>query len=356
MTIDLTTEYCGLKLSSPLVVSACPLTGRIDTLKQLYEAGAAAAVLPSIFEEQFVHEEMDLFELLDIWSFSCPDANDYFPQLDSYNTGPEEYLDLISDAKKAVAMPIIASLNGATVGGWARYASLIESAGADALELNIYQLPTTPRFDACGIERDYCRLVRVIKDRVKIPVAIKIGPYYTALPHLANELTKAGASSLVLFNRYLAPDIDLDTLSFVPSLKLSTADELLVSLRWIAILRDQIEISLAANGGVHSSTDIVKALMCGADTVEIASVLLQKGCDHIAALKQGLIDWLSQREYTSVSQLKGCMSMNKCSSPEGLQRANYMRALTSYASSGNATKIGSTVPAESEDGVQHGEH
>lgn len=350
MPIDLTTEYCGLKLSSPLVVSACPLTGRIESLKELCDAGAAAAVLPSIFEEQFVHHEMDLFELLETRNFSSSEAHDYFPQLDSYNTGTEEYLDLIAQAKKTVTMPIIASLNGSTVGGWARYASQIESAGADALELNIYQLPTTPRFDSCCIEADYCRLVRAVKDRVKIPVAVKIGPYYSALPHLSNELAKAGASGLVMFNRYLAPDIDLDTLTFVPSLKLSTSDELLVALRWIAILRDQIEISLSANGGVHTSEDVVKALLCGADIVEIASVLLQNGSSHLGVLKQGLSEWLSRHEYVSVRQLKGSMSMNKCASPEGLLRANYMRALTSFASNDKGFKNSHSPAYEREDG------
>ncbi len=330
MNVDLTSHYLGLKLDNPLTVSACPLTGNVQSLIKLREAGAAAAVLPSIFEEQIEHDEAEIARLLDIWTLSSPESSGYFPELDTYNTGPDAYLELIADAKRELDMPIIASLNGATLGGWIRYAGRIEKAGADALELNVYRVPDSPELSSSEVDREYVQLVRSIKQEINIPVTIKIGPYFSSLPYLAKELELAGADGLVLFNRYLAPDIDLEARRFTPALELSTAAELRVALRWLAILRDQIKFSLAATGGVHAGTDVVKAMMVGADVVSIASVLLEHGNGMIPQLLQELTHWMHEHDYESVNQLRGCMSKQHCPNPEGLQRANYMRALTSY--------------------------
>jgi dihydroorotate dehydrogenase (fumarate) len=331
--IDLSTNYLGLKLDNPLMVSACPLTGKIESLKQLREAGAAAAVLPSIFEEQIEHDEMELTRMLDFWALSSPETPDYFPKLDDYNTGPGDYLDLIADAKRQLDMPIIGSLNGSTLGGWVRYAGLIEKAGADALELNIYEVPTQPDTTSDAVDQGYAELVRAVKQNINIPITVKVGPYFSSIPHFAREMAQAGADGLVLFNRYLAPDIDLESREFVPALELSTSAELRIALRWIAILRDQVELSLAATGGVHSPQDLLKAMMAGADVVACASLLLHNGTQAIGDILSGLSTWMQDHEYTSVKQLQGSMSMKHCPNPEGLKRANYMRALTSFTPS-----------------------
>ncbi len=328
--MDLTTRYLTLTLDSPLVASACPLTGNVESLKRLRAAGAAAAVLPSIFEEQIENDEMEIARLLDFWALSTPETNGYFPEMDSYNTGPDEYLDLIADAKRELDMPIIASLNGSTLGGWLRYAGLIEQAGADALEINIYQVPDNPKLDANAIEQEIVRIVRVVRDGVRLPLAVKLGPSYAALPNLASQLSAAGAQGLVLFNRYLAPDIDLETRTYKPALELSSPGELRTALRWIAILRDHVELSLAATGGVHSSQDVIKAMLAGADVVACASALLSHGCDVLSDFRAGLVAWLTEHDYASLAQMRGSMSMKKCPNPEGLKRGNYMRAITSY--------------------------
>lgn len=333
MNIDLSTTYLGLRLDNPLVVSACPLTGSVESLRQLREAGAAAAVLPSIFEEQIEHDEMEIVRLVDFWSLSSPESADYFPQLDNYNTGPAGYLDLIADAKRQLDMPIIASLNGATLAGWIRYAGLIEQAGADALELNIYQVPADAKQNSAQMDEHYVQLVSAIGRELKIPIAVKIGPFFSALPFLAQALQQAGASGLVLFNRYLAPDIDLEQLKFTPALELSSPAELRLALRWIAILRDNLHISLAANGGVHAANDAIKALLVGANVVACASTLLTHGPHVLSDMRSGIEHWLHEHQYSSLAQLIGSMSLGKCPNPEGLKRANYMRALTSYTPS-----------------------
>lgn len=330
MKIDLSTKYLGLRLDNPLVASACPLTGKIESLIKLQEAGAAAAVLPSIFEEQIEHDEMEVVRMLDFWALSSPESADYFPQLDNYNTGPAGYLDLIADAKRQLHIPIIASLNGESLAGWIRYAGLIEKAGADALELNIYTVASDPTVTSDSLDDQYVQLVSAIKKELSIPMAVKIGPYFSSLPHLADRLVKSGADGLVLFNRYLAPDIDLAGMRFEPALELSSPAELRIALRWIAILRDNLAISLAATGGVHRAEDVVKAVLVGANVVACASVLLSQGPQILCELRQGLEQWMQEHEYASLGQLVGSMSMHKCPNPEGLMRANYMRALTSY--------------------------
>ncbi|MEO8271656.1 MAG: dihydroorotate dehydrogenase-like protein, partial [Aureliella sp.] len=330
LTLDTTTRYLGLMLDSPLVVSACPLTGNVESLKRLRSAGAAAAVLPSIFEEQIENDELEISRLLDFWALSSPETSGYFPEMESYNTGPDEYLDLIADAKRELDMPIIASLNGSTLGGWLRYAGLIERAGADALEINIYQVPDNPELDASAIEQEIVRIVRKVRDGVRLPLAVKLGSSYAALPNLARQLATAGAQGLVLFNRYLAPDIDLETRAYKPALELSSPSEVRLALRWIAILRDQVELSLAATGGVHSSQDVIKAMLAGADVVACASALLSHGGEVLNEFLTGLVAWLTEHDYASLSQMRGSMSMKNCPNPAGLKRGNYMRALTSY--------------------------
>ena len=335
MPIDLSTQYLGFQLENPLVVSACPLTARPDSLAAIQAAGGAAAVLPSLFEEQIEHFDLELARLHDYQADTMAESLSFFPQMDSYNTGPEKYLDLIRDAKKVTTFPIIASLNGYTRGGWLYYAGLIEQAGADAIELNIYDIPRKTSDGSADIEVQYCELVAELKHRLKIPLAVKVGPYFSSIPSIAKALTEAGADGLVLFNRYLAPDIDLESLQFRPALELSRPAELRLTLRWIAILRDQIAVSLAATSGVHQTEDVVKSLLVGADATMLATSLLQNGIQHLRSLRIGLLDWLEHRGYVSVQQLKGSMSYERCSNPDQLLRANYLQALTSFTNSGD---------------------
>ncbi|MCL4201463.1 MAG: dihydroorotate dehydrogenase-like protein [Pirellulaceae bacterium] len=330
MSVDLSTHYLGLKLKNPLVASASPLTSKLDSLRRLQDAGAAAAVMHSLFEEQIVHEEIELDNLYEQHANSFAESLGYFPELDDYHTGPGDYLKTIEEAKRSLSIPIIGSLNGSSRGGWVRYAKLIEEAGADALELNIYFVPTDQQMSSADVEARYCELVSAVKESLKIPLAVKIGPFFSGLPHFADRLAEAGAEGLVLFNRFLEPDIDLDELVFEPNLILSSRAELRLSLRWLAILRDQLSISLAATSGVHETEDVVKALLAGADITMMATVLLQRGAQHLTQMLQELQNWLEEREYESVEQLKGSMSRIRCSDPSQLERANYMKALVSY--------------------------
>ncbi len=330
MSVDLSTHYLGLKLKNPLVASASPLTSKLDSLRRLQDAGAAAAVMHSLFEEQIVHEEIELDNLYEQHANSFAESLGYFPELDDYHTGPGDYLKTIEAAKRSLSIPIIGSLNGSSRGGWVRYAKLIEEAGADALELNIYFVPTDQQMSSADVEARYCELVSAVKESLKIPLAVKIGPFFSGLPHFAGQLAEAGAEGLVLFNRFLEPDIDLDELVFEPNLILSSRAELRLSLRWLAILRDQLSISLAATSGVHETEDVVKALLAGADITMMATVLLQRGAQHLTQMLQELQNWLEEREYESVEQLKGSMSRIRCSDPSQLERANYMKALVSY--------------------------
>ncbi|MCR9292490.1 MAG: dihydroorotate dehydrogenase-like protein [bacterium] len=330
MSFDMETQYLGLQLRNPVTVAACPLSGEVAKLLELQAAGAAAVVLPSLFEEQIEHDELEVARMLDLWALSSPESPGYFPELDNYNTGPEEYLDLIREAKQSLEIPVIASLNGCSPGGWVKYAGLIERAEADALELNIYHLPTRCSESGAEVEQRYCELVGSIKQNVDLPVSVKIGPYFSSIPGMAGKLAATGADGLVCFNRFLAPDVDLQNLNYEPALEFSTSSELRHALRWIAILRDQLELSLAANGGVHTSADLIKALLAGADVVALASALLQHGPHRIAELIQGLNAWGEEHEYESVQQMRGSLSLNRCPNPDDLKRANYMRALVSH--------------------------
>ncbi len=330
MTVDLSTNYLGLRLRSPLVVSACPLTQKLDVLKWLEEVGAAAAVMPSLFEEQIEHEDIQMSAVQDSGTERFAESLTYFPELADYRTGPESYLDKITQAKKAVSIPIIGSLNGTSEGGWLRYAKQIEDAGADALELNIYYVATDVQMSSQDVESRYLDLVAAVKQSVSIPLAVKIGPYFSALANMARRLTEAGADGLVMFNRFIQPDIDLDELEMSSQLELSSPDELLVPLRWTAILRGQISASLAVTSGIHDGDGLLKALLAGADVGMVASSLYLNGPDHVGTILHGLRDWMQRKEYTSVEQLKGSMSRENCPDPAAFQRGNYMKALTSF--------------------------
>ncbi len=327
MAADLTTHYLGLTLANPLVVSACPLTGEMDVLRRLGRNGAAAAVMPSLFEEQCEKTADRHQAAAPVAAFAERVA--HFPELKEYNRGPDAYLKHIADAKKAVSFPIIGSLNVTAVGEWIRYASRIQDAGADALELNIYFLATDPDTTSRDIESRYVELVAAVRSRVSIPLAVKIGPFFTAFPHVARRMVEAGADGLVLFNRFLQPDIDLATMRVLPRLVLSTPDELRLPLRWIALLHGRLQASLAASGGAHGADDIIKLLLAGADVVMVASTLYLHGADVLRTLVDGVRDWLENNEYRSLEQIKGSLSQQKCPDPAAFERANYTKALAS---------------------------
>jgi dihydroorotate dehydrogenase (fumarate) len=331
VTPDLSTTYLGLRLRSPIVASASPLTGKLETLRELEAAGVGAAVLPSLFEEQIEHEAMDIHELLEHATHSFDEAATWFPELDSYNTGPDAYLEHVRAAKAAVGIPVIASLNGVSQGGWLRYARLCEEAGADAIELNVYSVEVDATTPGAEVEARTAALVAEVRASVGIPLAVKVGPFYSAFAHMAAQLADAGADGLVLFNRFLQPDIDLETLEVVPWLALSTPAELRLPLRWIAILRDSMRISLAGTSGVHDWEGALKLLLAGADAIMVASAPLARGTEVVADMVEGIRSWMTEREYESVAQLKGSLSRSSSPDADAFERGNYMRALTSYA-------------------------
>jgi dihydroorotate dehydrogenase (fumarate) len=329
---DLRTRYLGLDLRSPLVASSSPLTSDVAGLRHLEECGAGAVVLPSLFEEQLEHESMEIDRLLEHGSETFAEALSYFPALDDYNTGPDHYLELVHKAKSALGIPVIASLNGFSPGGWIDHARLIEQAGADALELNLYLIAADPEASAEKVESGYRELVRSLRAAVRIPLAVKLGPYFTALAHTARELVAAGADGLVLFNRFYQPDLDLETLDVLPRLSLSTSEEMRLPLRWTALLHGRVRCSLALTTGVHTAEDVAKALLAGADVAMMASALLEYGPEHLQRVERKLVAWLTEREYESVHQLRGSMSQHKVGDPTAFERANYVRTLKSYAS------------------------
>ncbi len=330
MSVNLSTKYLGLNLKNPLVIAACPLSGKLDWLKRLEAAGAAAAVLPSLFEEQIEHDEMEMTKAQEFGTESFAEALTYFPEPQDYRSEPEEYLEMISQAKKAVKMPIIASLNGTSKGGWVRYAKMMQDAGADALELNVYYIATDADMNGQEVETRYLDLVSAVKSSVSIPLAVKVGPYFSAMANMAKRLAHAGADGLVLFNRFLQPDINLDTLETTPKLMLSDPYELLVPLRWVAILHGRVNISLAVTSGIHSGAALIKSLLAGADVGMIASVIYKEGLEYVGTMLKELTDWMEEKEYQSVEQLKGSMSQENCPDPEAFARGNYMKTLISY--------------------------
>jgi dihydroorotate dehydrogenase (fumarate) len=329
--MNLSTTYLGLTLRNPLVVSACaPLSEDLDNIKRMEDHGAAAVVLYSLFEEQLRLERHELHHHLTQGTESYPEALTYFPEPEEFHVGPEQYLKHIARAKAAVNIPIIASLNGSTLGGWTDYARQIQQAGADALELNIYSIPTDPNLTAAEIEAVYVDIVKAVRAVVTIPLAIKLSPFFTNFANVAKRLVDAGANGLVLFNRFYQPDIDLETLEVTPNLLLSTPMAMRLPLRWIAILSGRLPASLAATSGIHRAADVIKMLMVGADVTCLCSALLRHGIRHIATVEKELRQWLEEHEYESVRQLKGCLSQCKCHDPSAYERAQYMRAISTF--------------------------
>jgi dihydroorotate dehydrogenase (fumarate) len=329
--IDLSTRYLGLRLANPLVASASPLCERLDNIRRMEDAGAAAVVLHSLFEEQIDVESHHLDRYLSHGAESYAESISYFPDLHDYNLGPDGYVEHVRRAKAAVDIPVIGSLNGVSTGGWVRFARKIEQAGADALELNIFYVPTDPTLTGAEVEQMYVDLVRDVKQSVSIPVAVKLGHSFTATANVARRLDGAGADGLVLFNRFYLPDFDLETLDVVPTLTLSSPHELLVRLHWTAILHGHVRADLAVTGGVHGPEDVLKAMMAGARVAMTTSALLQHGIDHLARVRAGLLDWMEAHEYASIEQMQGSMSYRAVAQPAAFERANYMKVLSSYA-------------------------
>lgn len=328
--VDLNTTYLGLQLKNPVVASASPISKKLDGIRRLEDAGASAVVMYSLFEEQIVQESLALDHFLNRGTDTYAESLTYFPDLQNYNVGPEEYLNQIRKAKQAVNIPIIGSLNGVSTGGWIDYAKKIEQAGADALELNVYYIPTDIYLSSQEMEQTYVDLVKDVRSQVNIPLAVKLSPFFTSLPHLANRLIQSGANGLVLFNRFLQPDLDIETLEVTPHLVLSNSTELRLPLRWTAILYGRIEADLALTSGVHSAQDVLKAMMAGACVTELASALLVNGVSRIGEILTDMQMWMETFEYESVQQMKGSMSQRAVTEPAAFERANYMKALSSF--------------------------
>lgn len=329
--MDLTTTYLGLQLKNPIVPSSSPLSRNLNTMKRMEDNGAAAIVLYSLFEEQITLESHTLNHYLTQGVESFPEALTYFPEASEYASGPEEYVEHIRRAKEALDIPIIASLNGVSTGGWVKYARNIQEAGADALELNVYYLPTDPMLSGTEVEQIYLDVLRDVKAAVSIPVAMKLSPYFSALGHMARQLDEAGADGLVLFNRFYQPDLDVENLEVLPHLVLSTSSELRLPLRWIAILYGRTEADLGLTTGVHTAEDVLKGLMAGASVTMVASELLRNGINRISEILFDLERWLLEYEYESVNQMQGSLSQINCAEPAAFERANYMRTLSSFA-------------------------
>jgi len=326
---DLTTQYLGLQLRTPLVASASPLSQEVSSIRRLEDAGAAAVVLYSLFEEQLRQESLELDYHLTAGTDSFAESLTYFPQASEYRLGPEGYLEHIRKAKAAVAIPIIASLNGATAGGWADYAKEIERAGADAIECNIYSVVTDADKSSADVEQTYLDIVKAVKSSVAIPVAVKISPFFSNLANMAKRLDQAGADGLVLFNRFYQPDIDLEELEIRPNVLLSTPQALRLPLTWIGILYERVQAGLAATSGVHDPQDVIKLLMVGANVTMMCSALLRNGINHLRYVEQGVREWMELHEYESVQQMQGSMSQLRCPDPAAFERAQYMRAVKS---------------------------
>ncbi len=325
--IDLTTSYLGLNLASPLVVSASPLSRDVDGICRLEEAGASAVVLYSLFEEQLRQEEIELNHHLAAGTESYAESLTYFPQPSEFHTGPEGYLNHIRKAKASVKIPIIASLNGSTLGGWTKFAAEIQRAGADAIECNIYHIPTDPKASAADIENGYIEIIRAVKSVVTIPVAVKVSPFFSNFANMAQRFDAAGADGLVMFNRFYQPDIDLEELEIRPNVLLSSQQALRLPLTWIGILYGKVKASLAGTSGVHSAEDVVKLLMVGANVTMLCSSLMRHGINHLRHVERELREWMEEHEYESVRQMQGSMSQQRCADPGAFERAQYMRAV-----------------------------
>jgi dihydroorotate dehydrogenase (fumarate) len=330
-TIDLSTTYLGLKLKNPLVASSSPMCEDVGNVRRMEDAGASAVVMHSLFEEQIDRESEELDRFITEGSEISPEAVTHFPELTHRVMGPDTYLSHIVKCKQAVTIPVIASLNGSTAGGWLAYAKQMEQAGADALELNIYYVAVDPDLTADQVEQRYVDLVKAVKAEVRIPVAVKLGPYFSSMANMAKKLDGAGADALVLFNRFYQPDYDLEALEVVPNLILSNSHELLLRLHWIAVIYGQVKADLALTGGVHSATDVVKAMMAGAKIGMMTSALLKRGISYLDTLATELLIWMGEHEYDSIKQMQGSMSRNSVPQPAAFERANYMKVLSSYS-------------------------
>jgi len=328
---DLSTTYLGLKLKNPLVVSASPLSEEIGNIRRMEDAGAAAVVLHSLFEEQIAVDSRELDRSLSAGTESFAESLTYFPDMTTYNLGPEGYLEHLRKAKAAVSIPIIGSLNGVSTGGWIEYAKKIEEAGADALELNIFHIPTDPEMNGEQVERMYLELAANVKASVRIPLAVKLSLYFSSMVNMARRLDQVGVNGLVLFNRFYQPDFDLEKLEVVPNLILSTSYEFLLRLHWVAILYGHVRADLAVTGGVHTALDVLKAMMAGARVTMMTSALLKHGIEHLAKVRSDLVAWMEEHEYESVRQMQGSMSQQSVADPAAFVRANYVRVLSSYA-------------------------
>ena len=329
--MDLTTKYLGLTLKNPLVPSSSPLSKELDSIKKLEEAGASAIVMYSLFEEQISFEAAELDHFLTRGTESFAEALSYFPDAGDYNLGPEEYLEHVRKAKEATDIPVIASLNGVSTGGWIEYARKIEQAGADALELNVYFIPTDLNQESRQIENLYLTILKAVKSNVNIPVAMKLSPYFSSMARMALELDQDGAYALVLFNRFYQPDLDLDALEVKPGVILSSSNDLRLPLRWIAILHGRIKASLAGTTGVHTAEDALKLVAAGADVAHMCAALLVNGPEHLGKVLAGMEQWLQEHEYDSLATLKGSMSQSAVAEPAAFERANYMKALNEYS-------------------------
>ncbi len=327
--MNLTTTYLGKQLKSPLVASASPLSQDVENIRRMEDAGASAVVLYSLFEEQLRLEQHELHHHTTYHNEAFAEALSYFPEPDEYKAGPQEYLEHIRKAKTATDIPIIASLNGSTIGGWAFFAEQIEAAGADALELNIYSIPTNPDITGAEIEQNYVQIVQMVKATVQIPVAVKLSPFFSNMANMASRLEKAGANGLVLFNRFYQPDIDLENLEVVPNVLLSTPQALRLPLRWIAILYGSVGLDLAATSGIHSPEDAIKMMMVGANVAMMASAVMRNGVIHFGVMEQGIRKWMEAHEYESIKQMQGSMSRIKSGAASEFERAQYMRAISS---------------------------
>ena len=328
--MDLSTKYMGLNLRTPLVVSASPLSENLDNIRKMEDAGATGVLIYSLFEEQITSDRLELHHHLTYGTDSYAEALTYFPEPSEFHLGPEGYLNHIRKAKEAVKMPVIASLNGTSAGGWTNYAKEMQQAGADALELNIYYIPTDVDLTGAQVEQTYLDILSMVRDVVTIPVAIKLSPFFSSLANVARRLDQGGADGLVFFNRFYQPDINLEHLEVRPNIILSTPQALRLPMRWIAILHGRIKASLAATSGIHTAQDVLKIMMVGADAAMLCSVLYRHGIDHIKNMEREIETWMSEHEYNSIRQMQGSMSQENCSDPSEFERAQYVKALHSF--------------------------